>query len=182
MGCPWDFLHLGEFNGPATGHIEKVAETVQVALNRGIHFVSLDKRHHRSFGTTTDRATHLQSGSSLVRSLHVESVIRTYGNRKGRHGRKLGIELVDPLLEDSDVIFRKLGLFYFVCTVIKRRREKYELAWGGVAIAAPKSKRRLWIWYQSERKCLLRLVLELDHYSQIRRNREQTRWTYLWSR
>ena len=147
MRNPRNFFHFVKFHRPATRHIEEIAQTIQIALHSRIHFIALYQRHHRTLGTTANRAAHLQRRST--RGWWLRVIQNASWNRNGERleRRKLGIQFVDPLLESGDVVFGEFRFFDFVGTIAvnKAKRDKYELRLGGVAMAAPKSNNRLWI-------------------------------------
>ena len=147
MRNPRNFFHLVEFNRPATRHIEEIAQSIQIALHSRVHFIALHQGNHRALRATADRAAHLQRRSARCWCLmitHGESECR---NRECLDGRQLGVQLVDPLLQSGDVVFGEFRFFDFVGTraMSGAKWNGYELRLGGVAMAAPKSNRRLWI-------------------------------------
>ena len=96
---PRHFNDVVMLDRPSARHVQEITETIQVALNGGIHLVLLHQRNDGTLSTTTDRTTHLQRSASRSRRLCLSQTEEDYGNSERFEGRQLGVELINPLLQ-----------------------------------------------------------------------------------
>ena len=118
MRNPGHFDDVVLLDRPSARHVQEITETIQVALNSGIHLVLLHQRNDGTLGTTTDRTTHLQRSASRSRCLRLSQTGEDYGDGERFEGRQLGVELINPLLQHQDIILRELGLLHLLCSTM----------------------------------------------------------------
>ena len=127
MSNPRHLLHLVELYGPATCHVEEITKAIQIPLNSRIHLILLDKRDHATLCATANRATHLKGSSTLRRRLGLAVKGVMYGNRKRSERRQLRVQLIDPVLQNGDVLFGELSLLDLVRSTIDQRERNDSL-------------------------------------------------------